>query len=385
MFQLARDLLRYLNVADLKMVVPWAKPWINKEDVLSVSLAVESGWISGGSKITAFENQLEERLHIDKFITCSNGTAALHLAYLALGLRPGDEIILPGYGFLAAANVASLMGIRTRFADVLPHNYAIDPNSAEKLITAKTKALVAIHTYGFVGDMDALSSLCRQYKLILIEDCSEAIFSANQDIVAGRTGDISTYSFHATKTITTGEGGAVSTNNPEVASKISLLKSHGMNRQGDYFNDTAGLNYRLTNYQAALGLSQLERIETIIELTKKNYSIYCSRFNEITKYRATIQFMPNESLPWSFPIRLEGQSDSINLIRKELAESGVETRTGFVHPNKLSYLGSTDSIPVSEYLSSEIINLPFFSTMTLSEIDFVADKFLECLRWIIND
>ena len=261
--------------------IPWSKPWINKNDIELVSDAVTSGWVSGGPYVEMFEKELSNYFNSRPFLTCSNGTASLHLALLSLELSRGDEVILPGYGFMAAANVATLMGLQVRFADILLKDFSIDIESIKKLINKKTKAVVMIHTYGFVGNAREIQSLCREHDLFLIEDCAEALFSGDDELDAGEYGDISTYSFHATKTITTGEGGAISTRNVKLFNRILLLRSHGMTRQIPYLHEIAGLNYRLTNLQAALGVSQIARSKIIKARTLEIHERYERNFAEI--------------------------------------------------------------------------------------------------------
>lgn len=358
-------------------IIPWSKPWINHDDATHVANAVISGWISGGAFINQFEKELEKSFDSGSFLSCSNGTAALHLALLSLNLSAGDEIILPGYGFMAAANVATLMGLIVRFADICEDDFSMDIKSAEALLNKKTKAIVVIHNYGFVGGCKGIAELCKNNQLYLIEDCAEALFSGDENHFAGECGDISTYSFHATKTITTGEGGAISTRNTKLFDKIKLLRSHGMTRQIPYMHEIAGLNYRMTNFQAALGMSQLARIGIIKERTQEIYRRYEKNFKVIQNNQLHRLNLKKLFVPWSYPMVFLGEPREQIELRKYLMSKKIETRPGFICPSNLNYLNVTEKIEKSEKTSKSIVNLPMYSTLTDTEIDLISKNVIE--------
>ncbi len=365
--------------------IPWSKPWINENDIEVVSDAVTSSWISGGSYVDMFENELSNHFDSKPFVTCSNGTAALHLALLSLELSQGDEVILSGYGFMAAANVAILMGLQVRFADILIQDFSIDIESISKLINKKTKAIVMIHTYGFVGNANEILSLCRKHNLFLIEDCAEALFSGDDELRAGEYGDISTYSFHATKTITTGEGGAISTRNIKLLNRIVLLRSHGMNRQIPYLHEIAGLNYRLTNLQAALGVSQIARSKLIKARTLEIHERYERNFAEINEnYIRKLEYK-KFFMPWSYPVVLMEGFSNPTIIREYLYSKKIETRPGFICPNHLSYLQVENQIEISNQVSKSLINLPLYVTLTNEEVDYISDMFITSIKMINHE
>jgi perosamine synthetase len=365
-------------------VIPWAKPWINGDDIRRVSGALESGWISGGEEIVKFEESLSNIFKPKTFLTCANGTAALHLALLSLELSYGDEVIVPGYGFMGAANVASLMGLKVRFADVRIDDFSMESASAEALINAKTRVIILIHNYGHVGKCKEISALCKRFNLFLIEDCAEALFSGKDGYAAGYYADLATYSFHATKTITTGEGGAVSTENPKLIDRIKLLRSHGMRREIPYHHELAGLNYRLTNFQAALGLAQLARWKEIKARTLSAHERYISNLSSISSdFISTLEFDKN-FFPWSYPLFLNIADLNIPNLREKLLVNGIETRPGFVSPNKLSYLKTTDPIENSITLSDNLLNLPLYSTITNDDIDYISEILIGLVAQAVN-
>jgi len=363
-----------------EFIVPWSKPWINRSDTKKVKTAVSSGWISGGPNIELFEKELSNIFQPRNFLACSNGTAALHLALLSLELSPGDEVIIPGYGFMAAANVSTLMGLKIKFADIHLDDFSMDINSIESLINSRTRVIIAIHTYGYVGNCKELLEICKKYKLYLIEDCAEALFSGNDLYQAGDFGDISTFSFHATKTITTGEGGAISSQNPDIIGRIKLLRSHGMERQVPYQHEIAGLNYRMTNFQAGLGVSQLKRKEAIKERIQNGHHRYEKNFSEL--FNKYFYKLPHKKFffPWSYPIVLLGDYGKVGALRAILKINKIETRPGFVSPNKFNYLSFDEGIKNCEHLSKSILNLPLYSTLTGKEIDYISEIVIKCLE-----
>ena len=365
--------------------IPWAQPWINEDDIRLVSEALESGWVSGGKQIEEFEENLTQTFNSKTFLTCSNGTAALHLALLSLDLSHGDEVIIPGYGFMGAANVALIMGLKVRFADVRFDNFSMDYASAEALINEKTKVIILIHNYGYVGDCKEISELCKRFNLYLIEDCAEALFSGKNGNHAGTYADLATYSFHATKTITTGEGGAVSTSNPNFIERIKLLRSHGLKRKIPYQHELAGLNYRLTNFQAALGLAQLARQEEIRARIAGAHERYTKNLSSVSSNFIGTHDFDRGFFPWSYPmITKESNLKSQNL-RDSLLVNGIETRPGFVCPNRLSYLKTTDLITNSMSLSNNLLNLPLYSKITNEEIDYISEVLIGLVTESVND
>ncbi|WP_428623630.1 DegT/DnrJ/EryC1/StrS family aminotransferase, partial [Sedimenticola sp.] len=239
--------------------IPWMEPvyWGNEEKY--VVDALKSSWISGGKYTDLFEGRFANYIGAKYALTTSNGTSALHLAYLGLGLVAGDEIIVPGYCFMAAANVAINIGLKPVFVDVDRDTWCLSPADVERKITSKTKAIIPVHTYGNVSDMTPIIELANRYGLFVIEDAAESLGSKYAGQQSGTIGDVGTFSFHATKTVTTGEGGMVVTDNEDVYKRMVLYRNHGMGVRR-YWHEVPGYNFRLTNLQAALGLAQLEKI-----------------------------------------------------------------------------------------------------------------------------
>lgn len=367
---------------EIREKIPWARPdyWGNER--LYVNEALDSTWISGGEFVNRLESDFQSFLKRKHILAVSNGTTALHLAYLALNIKQGDEIIIPGFCYLAAANIALQLGAKPVFAEVDFDTWCLDPIDTESKITRKTKAIVAVHTYGNVCDMDALQSISSTHQVPIIEDCAESLFSTYKGIQSGCFGLISTYSFQATKTITTGEGGLVVTDNDQLAEKMKLYRSHGMDRsKAVYWHELPGHNFRLTNLQAALGVAQMEKADKII---KRRINVY----NHYKKYLGNrdgiyLQKFNHEVDPliWAVAVRLDGdyfEYDRDQIIVK-LAEKGIEMRPGFYSSNLLDIYDRHD-VPVCENISKNIVSFPSYPTLEKKQIEYICNSFLELMN-----
>lgn len=356
-------------------MIPWAKPDIGDREEEYVRQALRSTWISGGKFVDQFEAHLSDLFHGKTVLACSNGTSALQLAYQVLGLQPGDEVVIPGFGYMAAANVARQMGLVPIFADIREDTWCLDSQKVANVFSNRTRAVVAIHTYGSACDMRSLMQVSNAAGVPVIEDCAESFGSMLDDQRLGTFGIIGTLSFQATKTISTGEGGAFISSNPELLRLGSLYRSHGVEARR-YWHVIPGNNYRLTNLQAAVGCAQLEQFETFAE----------SRRRVAAKYRAllggdsrlALQATPQglRSIPWTFGVRLVGiNAQRRDTIMNNLASAGIETRPGFYTPNEMPGYG-VHRISRCEQVSRNMVVLPFYPSMQNSDIERVCSELL---------
>lgn len=346
------------------------------KEVEYVADAVASTWISGGKYLNKLEDELSDILG-KRVLTTSNGTTAIQLAYLVAGLKAGDEIIVPGFTFMAVANLALHVGIKPIFADVDFHTWCVTAKNIEKKLTNKTKAIVPVHTYGNVCDMDEIVKLASRNNIIVIEDGAEALFSKYKNNYCGTFGEIGTFSMHATKTITTGEGGFVVCDD-SLTEVMSLYRSHGLLERGSYDHLVAGHNFRLTNIQAALGCAQLENITTILAEKNRILSVYRSRLENIDgiylqEYRPEV-----DPVVWVVAVRLDDLAfpQSRDGVLKQLKAAGVEARPGFVASSKLKYF-APHKLPVSEELSRTVLSLPTYPDLKNEEIHQICDVLIE--------
>ncbi|MBI4969666.1 MAG: DegT/DnrJ/EryC1/StrS family aminotransferase [Rhodospirillales bacterium] len=362
-------------------MIPWAKPtFLGREKELLLD-ALDSGWISGGPYVERLEKGMAERLGSPHALAVSNGTAALHLALLGLGIGPGDEVIVPGFTFVAAVNMVLAVGATPVYADIDPATWLLDPVSAATKITPRTKAIIAVHLYGNIADMKGLAKLAQDRGLALIEDAAEACFSTWEGRCAGTIGTVGTLSFHATKTMTTGEGGMVLAADPELAQRMFSIREHGMRARKRYWHDVVGHNFRLTNLQAALGCAQLERIDTIIRERGRVHAAYKRRLADGPRFRLQHFESCVDPVLWTFCVQLREQTsaDARDRVLERLTTSGIEVRPGFVAVGEMP-IYATLPLPRSLEAARSVIALPTYPDLSDAEIDFICDAFLKALE-----
>ena len=355
--------------------IPWAKPDFRGNESSYVSEAIQSTWISGGPFVDRFEREFAQHTGSSYAMTSSNGTTALHMALLALSIRPGDEVVVPGYAFMAAANVCLHLGAKPVFADVDPATWCMTADLVSKCLSPHTKAIIPVHTYGNICAMDEIIDLATQRSIVVVEDAAEAFGSRYKGRLAGSMGQLGTFSFHATKTITTGEGGMVVTNRSELRDRLFLFRNHGMLRTR-YWHDVAGHNFRLTNLQAALGCAQLEKIDEIIidrRRVEESYTRCLSKMSGVTMQQFSLDVQP---VVWAIAVRLDPRAypQGRDEVMRKLDEVGIETRNGFYAASMQSHLYDSPSLPNCEQLSREVISLPTYCGLQDDEIEFICSE-----------
>ena len=262
---------------DLKFI-PVAEPLLGARELELVTDCVTTGWISSlGKYIPQFEQEFSAYCASKYGVATSNGTTALHLALVTIGVGPGDEVLIPDLTFVATANAVSYTGARPVMVDVDPHTWQMDAKDIEKRITPATKAIIPVHLYGHPCDMDPIMEIARRHQLLVIEDAAEAHGALYRGRRVGGIGDMGCFSFYANKIITTGEGGIIVTNNKEWADKASWLRDHGMSKERRYYHPVIGFNYRMTNLQAAVGVAQMEKIDSFIARKRELAAAYNER------------------------------------------------------------------------------------------------------------
>jgi perosamine synthetase len=355
--------------------IPWVEPKVGPREVELVTDALRSSWISGGPYVDRLEREFAGRNGSAHCVSTSNGTTAIHLALLVLGVGPGDEVVVPGFGFMAPANMTLAVGATPVFAEVDPETYGIDPASVAEKITPRTRAVFAVHLYGNVCDMAGLKEVTQARGVTLLEDTAESPFSTFDGKCAGTFGRLGCFSFQATKTIATGEGGAVLTDDADLADRMRLVRSHAMRPHRRYYHETVGFNFRLTNMQAALGCAQLERLDEFAAERARLYDHYRERLTDLPG--VVLQKVAPEVDPvmWTLALRLDADvvGDRDEVVRR-MEAAGVETRPGFYSAARLP-IYDVAPMPVSDRLSREVLCLPFYCGLAPEAVDRVCDTF----------
>ena len=357
----------------MHMNIPWAKPCFWGDEKRFVADALRSTWISGGPYVEKLEKDLAKYHGVPFCITTSSGTCALQLALLAMGAGPGDEVVVPGFAFMASANMAIAVGAKPVYADIDPTTWCMDPACVERKISPKTRAIVAVHNYGNVCDMRALRRLADRRNLFLIEDVAEALFSRYRGRLAGTFGDISCFSFQATKTLTTGEGGCVLTSNKKLFERMRLIRNHGLSQRGRYWHDVLGYNFRLTNLQAALGCAQFKSRSKNIAARHKIHLLYRKCLQGEAGIR--LQSFEPEVQPVVWCVAIEIDPEVFGMCRDRvmrcLEKAGIETRPGFYPPSVMPFYRAP-ALSVAERISARIISLPSFPSLTERQVRYVC-------------
>jgi perosamine synthetase len=367
------------------VIIPWAKPTLPEAARERVLEALDSSWISHGPFVRELEQRIAELCGVKYGIAVANGTVAIHLALLGLGLQPGDEVIVPGFTFVAVANMAISVGATPVYADVDPDTWCLDLTAVKDAITARTKVICVVNLYGNVGDLQALRDLADSHNIVLLEDNAESFGTMVHGRMAGSVGHLATLSFQATKTITTGEGGMVLTDSDALWEKMVLLRDHGMRKDRRYWHDVVGYNFRLTNLQAALGCTQLDVLDEIFENRRRIHKSYLDALKSCAGFVPQTYRQGVQPVLWAFAGRVEvnkGGSADLRQLRdhciQELMRKGIETRPGFYAMSSLPPYDAPE-LEISSRLAASVISLPTYSDLTNEDIKYVCENFIEIL------
>lgn len=352
--------------------IPVYQPSLSGNEKKYVNECLDSTWISSkGGFIQKFESEFSNYVDAKHAASVSNGTVALHLALVALGIGPGDEVIVPTLTYIASVNAIAYTGATPVFVDSLSETWQMDPEDVRRKITPNTRAIMAVHLYGHSCDMDALVSIAKEHGVFLIEDCAEAIGTKYKGQHVGTFGDIATFSFFGNKTITTGEGGMVVTNDETLHDRSVHYKGQGLAKHRQYWHDVIGYNYRMTNICAAIGLAQLERVD---EFLAKKKAIAMSYRSGLSGLPVTLHKEAHDVVHsyWMCSILVE-KPDDRDRLRDALADAGIETRPLFypVHTMPM-YSERYQRHAVAENLGWRGINLPSWPGLEEDQINQVC-------------
>lgn len=373
--------------------LPYGRQDVREEDIAAVADVLRSDWLTTGPAVPAFEKALAQTVTAAEAVAVNSGTAALHAAYAALEIGPGDEVIVPALTFAATSNAALYLGASPVFADVHPDTLLLDPADAERKITPRTRAIVTVDYAGQPCDYDALRSLARSRGLALLADACHALGASFRGRPVGSLADLTAFSFHPVKTITTGEGGMVTTDDPGHARRMRAFRNHGITtdhreraESGTVSYDMVllGYNYRLTDFQAALGMAQLARLESLIERRNRLADAYRRGLSSFPRARALAAAPDRTHAYHLFVVELdtEGLRRSRDAVIAHLREQGIGANVHYKPPYLHAYyrerLGTGPGLcPNAEAAAQRILTLPLHTRMTEEDVGRVLAALAE--------
>ncbi len=368
----------------MRELISMSAPDIDDQDIAGVVEVLRSGQLSLGPKIEAFEEAIRQYVGVRHAVAVSSGTAALHLIVKALGFRPGDEVLVPSFTFAASVNVLLYEKMMPVFCDIEEFTYNLDPSKLEERITSRTKAILAVDVFGHPAEWESLTSIAAKYNLRIIDDSCEALGAEYAGRKVGQFGDAAAFAFYPNKQITTGEGGALVTNDAELAQIARSLRNQGRGEMGSWLeHERLGFNYRMDEMSAALGLSQLQRIETFLAKRQHVADLYSSRLSAVPRVRA--QFVrPNVRMSWFvYVITLDEEVDR-GAVAEALTERQIPVRGYFAPVHLQSYIAGREDcrigkLPVTESIARRTLALPFHNRLAAREVDMVVETLHDAL------
>ena len=371
------------------MYIPYARQYIDDDDINAVVEALKSDYLTTGPKVAEFENVVKKYVGAKYAVAVSNGTAALHVACLAAGIGEGDEVITTPITFVASANCVLYCGAKPVFADINPDTYNIDPQDIRRKITSKTKAIIAVHFTGQPCELDEIHQIAKEYNLLVIEDAAHALGADYKGKMIGNISDLTTFSFHPVKHITTGEGGMITTNSKSLYDRLMLYRGHGITRDQSLMSSydgpwyyqqlVLGFNYRITDIQCALGISQMKKLGQFVARRREIAKRYNMEFADIKNIIEPKQLDSCNSSWHLYVIQVK------NMDRKKVVESLIEQNIGvnvhYIPVYKQPYYQNNGYknivCPYAEEVYSNLISLPIYSSLSDEEQGYVIKKVKE--------
>lgn len=380
--------------------ISYGKQYIDEADILAVSNVLRSDLITSGPVVDQFEAKLCEITNTIYSVVVNSGTAGLHAACHAAGITKGDEVIISAVTFASTANAVLFCGGTPVFADIDEFNWNVDPLEIEQKITDKTKAVIAVSLTGQAVKMDEIRAICDKHNLIFIEDAAHSLGTKYKGQPIGSLADMTVFSFHPVKTITTGEGGAIMTNSPELYQRLKLFRIHGITRDPnllsrkryDGYNEQIdlGYNYRLTDFQAALGLSQLDKLDLFIDRRKEIVQMYNKALINVPGIILQQEIPESDTSKHIYPIRID--SKLLNVSRDELYQAMNKENIGlqvhympvYQHPYYQNNGYANVSCPQAEALYESMMSIPIYYSMSDEDVQDVIDAITKLSNYYVN-
>jgi perosamine synthetase len=365
--------------------IPLFKIFWDEEDVKAVTEAIKKGmfWATG-PEVEEFEKEISGYLGVRYAVAFNSGTSALHAALMACGIKPGDEVVVPSFTFIATANASLFVRAKPVFADIENRTLGLDPEDVKKKITKKTKAIIPVHYGGIPCLVQELKEIAQDHEIVLIEDAAEAFGAEVENRKVGTFGELGIFSFCQNKVITTGEGGAVITDSERLHEKLMLIRSHGRKENQGYFYTpgkaeyvSLGYNFRLSSLHAALGISQLKKVKKIIKLRRRSADRLTKRLSSVSQIELPRALAGSSPVYQLYTIRVKAGQKTRDELMKHLARMGVMSKVFFhpVHqtPFYSKKLGYRVTLPCTEKVAGQVLSLPIYPSQSSEEIDYIAN------------
>lgn len=356
-------------------MIPISEPYLTGNEAKYVNECLETNWISSQGKfITFFEDSIAKYHGMKYAIATSSCTTALHISLKALNIGPDDEVICPDLTFIAPANMVVLSGAKLVLVDVHPETLTIDPDLIEEKITRNTKAIIVVHQFGHAAHMDEIMPIAKKYSLKVIEDNAESIGGKYKGKLLGTMGDISTFSFFANKIITCGEGGALLTNNLDIANKCRVLRDHGMSQDKKYYHIDLGYNYRMTNLQAAVGLGQMEHLDEILLIRKKQMELYYKLLQDLKEIKLRQFAVWTEPVHWLMTITLDKKYNRDEFL-DYMKQNEIDCRqmiNPVHHADHIKGNFEINEFPVASTVAYQSVHLPSGTSLLKENIELIV-------------
>lgn len=376
-------------------MIPYGHQTIDEQDIRAVASVLRGDYITTGPVVEAFEQKVADYVGANYAVAVANGTAALHIACLAAGIGPGDEVITSPITFAASANCAWYVGARPVFADIDPLTYNIAPQEIEKKITPRTKAVIPVHFAGQPCDLDAIDAIAKKHGLLVIEDGAHALGASYHGTRIGSFSQMTIFSFHPVKPITTGEGGMVVTNDERLYRRLKLFRNHGITREQELMEDgwqeqkegwyyqqlELGYNYRMTDFQAALGVSQMKKLDAFLARREEIAARYNQAFASNTQIEIP-HLQKDVKSGWHLYVIRIREKDRTEVYRG-LKEAGIGVNVHYIpvyhHPYYQKHGYEKTCCPQAEALYGQMLSLPIYPGLTNEQQDYVIKTLLEVL------
>ena len=367
-----------------KRVIPLSFPTLGDKEAEYVMDCLTTKWISSAGKyVERFEQAFATAVGSKHALSCSNGTVALHLALVGLGLRPGDEVLVPTLTFVAGANAVGYCGATPVFVDIDPGTWCIDVAQLEAHITAKTRAIIAVHLRGHPCDMAVIMEVARKHDLWVIEDAAQAHGARVRGKAVGSIGHIGTFSFFGNKMLTTGEGGMITTDDDALADRMRLMKNQGMTQERRYWHPVVGYNYRLTNIQAAIGLAQVERLDEQLRRHREVASWYREELAGVPGLSWQQEHDWAHHAWWQFVVVVdETFAVDREAVLEELQQSGIDARRIYYPMHQLPIFQHLPAglFPVADRVAARAVCLPTWAGLARDDVRYICQRLLACAK-----